>query len=210
MSVLVVPTGSANLASVRAAFAREGVETLLSRDADAIRDARAVVLPGVGHFAAAMGSLRSDGLDNALRDRMLAERPSLAICLGFQLLCTDSEEAPGVEGLGVIDGSIRRFKDDVRCPHLGWTKVSADAGCRLLEDGWGCFAHSYRLETVPDGWRGATAEHGGSFVAAVERGAVLACQLHPELSGTWGAALLRRWLDIAGVTRGRSTTAEVA
>jgi glutamine amidotransferase len=72
--------------------------------------------------------------------------------------------------------------------------VAAGPGCRLLTDGFAYFANSYKLDAVPDGWRGATADHGGPFAAALERGAVLACQFHPELSGPWGQALVERWL----------------
>jgi len=77
--------------------------------------------------------------------------------------------------------------------------VRAGAGCNVLADGWAYFANSYRFESVPDGWSAALADHGGSFVAAMERGNVLACQFHPELSGDWGRRLLGRWLDTTGV-----------
>lgn len=200
-SVLLVPTGTANLASVAAAFARQGVDVALSLEPDAVESAPAVVLPGVGHFAAAMRTLTETGLDAALRSRVAAGRPTLAICLGFQLLCATSEEAQGVPGLGLIPCGVERFPKGVRTPHLGWTKVVADDGCRLLSSGWASFAHSYRLTTVPPGWRAARATHGAPFVAALERGPVLACQLHPELSGAWGAGLLSRWLAAAGLRR---------
>lgn len=204
MSVVLIPTGTANLASVRAAFARQGVAVEESLDPRVVEAAPALVLPGVGHFAAAMATLEDAGLVSVLRARVAAGRPTLAICLGFQLLCTTSDEAPGVPGLGVLPGHVERFDDTVRCPHLGWTPVVVDEECSLLEDGWASFAHSYRLREAPEGWRAARAEHGGSFVAAVERGPVLACQLHPELSGAWGAALLGRWLRAASVASGEA------
>jgi imidazole glycerol-phosphate synthase subunit HisH len=191
--VVVVPTGTANLASVLAALRRAGLDPALSRDPSAIAGARAVVLPGVGHFGPAVEGLRADGLDAPIVDRVRQERPLLAICLGLQVLAEGSDEAPAAAGLGAIPGRATRFEADVRCPHLGWAPVAPSPDARLLTEGFACFAHSYRLTTPPVGWAWARAEHGGPFVAAIERGAMLGCQLHPELSGAWGAALLRRW-----------------
>ena len=102
-----------------------------------------------------------------------------------------------MRGLGLLPARATRFSRGVRVPQLGWNLVRPRPGCRLLQEGHAYFANSYKLDAVPDGWQGALAEHGGAFVAAVERGAVLACQFHPELSGAWGLALLRRWLDLA-------------
>ena len=87
-----------------------------------------------------------------------------------------------------------RFDDSVRVPQFGWNTVEADSSCEVLADGCAYFANSYRLAEVPDGWSGAVCEYGGEFVAAIERGAVVACQFHPELSGRWGLELLSRWL----------------
>lgn len=196
MSVVVVPTGTANLASVLAALRRGGVDPRLAEGPDDVAAAAAVVLPGVGHFAAARQSLV--GLEAPLIERIQADRPTLGICLGLQVLLDGSDEAPGVAGLGVIPGMARRFEAGVRCPHLGWTPVAVDGSASFLSDGFACFAHSYRLTNPPDGWTVAMATHGGPFVAALERGRTLACQLHPELSGAWGARVLARWLTRAG------------
>lgn len=203
MNVLVVETGTANTASVLAGLRRAGgqPEVLGAADVDRalvpeiVARADRLVLPGVGAFAAARGALDAQGVVEALRDRIVAGRPTLGICLGMQLMASASEESPGVEGLGVWDATVRRFRGPVRVPQLGWNRVVAGEGCRLLVDGVAYFANSYRLDAVPPGWSGAVADHGGPFVAAVERGAVLACQFHPELSGAWGQDLLRRWLE---------------
>jgi len=203
VNVLVVETGTANTASVLAGLRRAGGDPTVLGSSDVDRAqvggivARAdrVVLPGVGAFAAARASLDAQGVVDALRERILAGRPTLAICLGLQLFAEASEESPGAVGLGVFGTTVRRFTGPVRVPQLGWNDVVAGEGCRLLTDGCAYFANSYRLDAVPAGWSGATSDHGGSFVAAVERGAVLACQFHPELSGAWGQALLRRWLE---------------
>lgn len=191
--VLIVRTGTANLASVEAAFRRLGARPRLVTSGEAVLEAPAVVLPGVGAFAAALPALRREGLGEALKARLDAGRPTLAVCLGLQLLAEGSEESPGEQGLGVLRGVAKRFPSTVRVPQLGWNHLSCEDGAGMLEDGAAYFANSYRLVDTTPGWRTAWADHGGRFVAAVERGSALACQFHPELSGPWGKALLERW-----------------
>ncbi len=194
MKVAVIRTGTANLASAVAGLQRAGVQAELTSDPDVVRQAQAVMLPGVGAFAAAMAELRQTGLDAAITERFLANRPLLCICLGLQVLANSSEESPGTPGLGVIDAAVTRFTGAVRVPQLGWNTVEPTAEARLLHPGYAYFANSFKLDAIPDGYHGAWAEHGTRFVAAIERGPVLACQFHPELSGDWGQALLARWL----------------
>ena len=192
--VVVVPTGVANIASVRAAFTRLGMPTEVSDDPARVREADRVVLPGVGAFGAAMEVLDRGELTDPLRARLRARRPTLAVCLGLQLLCDGSEEDPDTPGLGVVPGTVRRLDGVPRVPQLGWNRVRPDGAASLLQEGWAYFAHSYRLGEGPDGWSVAWAEAGRPFVAALEDGPVLACQFHPELSGPWGQDLLSRWL----------------
>ena len=189
----VLQTRTANTASVLAALRRAGAEPVLVQGAEEIPRASHLILPGVGAFAAALEAL--DGMEQALRERIDAGRPTLGICLGFQLLGQGSEESPGAEGFGLLPGVATRYPAGVRVPQLGWNRVEPDADCRLLEPGYAYFANSYRFTERFPGWGTATADHGGPFVAAVERGPVLACQFHPELSGSWGLALLGRWLE---------------
>jgi imidazole glycerol phosphate synthase glutamine amidotransferase subunit len=195
--VVVLRTGTANLASVAAALHRAGCAVRITEAADAIVDAERLILPGVGAFGAVAERIDALGARVPLLARLAAGRPTLAICLGLQLLAEASEESPGVAGLGVLEATVTALPAGVRRPQLGWNRVTAGPGCRLLDDGDAYFANSYKLDRVPDGWRGALTDHGGAFVAAVERGAVLACQFHPELSGVWGQTLVERWLAVA-------------
>jgi len=192
--VVIVRTGTANLASVVAALGRAGQEVEVTSDPSRVFEASRLVLPGVGSFGPVMGRINDLELAEPLTRRIRDGRPTLTICLGLQLLAGGSAEDPGTPGLGIFDAEATRFPDRVRVPQLGWNTIRAQPGCRMLSDGAGYFANSYRLEAMPDGWNGATSEHGGVFVAALERGPVLACQFHPELSGSWGHSLIERWL----------------
>lgn len=198
MKVAVVRTGVANLASVLAGLARAGAECHMADDALAIESATHVLLPGVGAFGAGMAALHERGLAEPLRARIAADRPTLAICLGLQLLAESSAETAGVAGLGVFPAAaVERFSGSVKVPQLGWNRVTPDADMEFVTPGYAYFANSFRLATAPAGWRVAWAEHGAPFCAALARGKVLACQFHPELSGAWGLGLLKRWLEVA-------------
>ena len=196
--VTVVRTSTANLASVVTAFERLGCAARMTADPEVVARADRVVLPGVGAFAAAQSAIDSHGLQDSLRDRIVGGRPTLGICLGMQLMARGSEEAPGVAGLGVLDGVAESYgtgDSELRVPQMGWNRVTPAEGCRIVPDGFAYFANSYRLATVTPGWLPVWSEYGGRFLAAVERGAVVGCQFHPELSGAFGKALVSRWLE---------------
>ncbi len=193
--VNIIATGTANLAAVAASFRRVGADASVSRDADEIERCERAVIPGVGTFAAARAAL-DDRIAAALVRRIEAGRPTLCICLGLHLLCESSAESPGVEGLSIIPRTIERFNHGARVPQMGWNRVCPEDGVRYVpESGFAYFANSYRLADVPSGWNVVWAEHGARFVAAAERGSVLACQFHPELSGAFGRRIIQRWLE---------------
>ncbi len=197
---IVVRTGTANLASVLAAMDRLNAPARASNDPADVEAAKLLILPGVGAFGVAMERLHADGLVEPLRRRIDANRPTLTICLGMQLLFDGSEESPGCPGLGAAAGELRQFTGDIRIPQMGWNQIVAGDTCRVLQTGYVYFANSYRATDVPPGWSAAMADHGGPFLAAIERGPVVACQFHPELSGEFGLELLRRWLALGGET----------
>jgi len=199
-TITLLRTGVANTASVRVAFERLGCTVELTTDPDRVRTCPRLVLPGVGAFAAGMATLRETGLVEPLRARATADAPLLAVCLGLQLLTHGSSEAPGVAGLGIVDGEVEAFPDTVRRPQMGWnslryaapaTEARPDA---ILAPGAFYFANSFALKQPPPDTTALVGDHGGSFVGAFRRGNLLACQFHPELSGRDGRALLQRWL----------------
>jgi len=199
LPVRVIATGSANLASVFAGLRRAGAAPSLVETAEDIASAPAVMLPGVGAFGPAMDMLESNGFDAVIQDRIEAGRPTLAICLGLQVFFESSDESPGRRGLGIVPGHIGRFDSEagLRIPQLGWNTVVADESCELLRTGEAYFANSFRCSEAPAGWNAATTDHGGPFISAIERGPVLACQFHPELSDRWGLGVMTRWVERA-------------
>lgn len=202
--VSIIDTACSNLASVCAGFERLGARVEVVRSARAVAEAERVVLPGVGSFARGMQRLRELELSEVLRTRCAEGRPLLAICLGMQLLATSSEEAPGVEGLGVVGDAVTRLvAEDRPWPQLSWNRVGAfgttAAAFPAVEAAfplqWAFFANGYCFRRPPAAWQCARADYGAGFVAAMRRGALLACQFHPELSGSYGRALLASWLN---------------
>ena len=159
---------------------------------------RLVLLPGVGAFGDAMEALKNRGLVTPVLDALASGRPFLGICLGLQLLFEDSEESPGVPGLGYFKGKIRRFDagSGLRIPQIGWNDISVRQPDSVFAPADGkhlYFVHSFYLEAEEPEIVAATAVYGREFHAAVQRGPVAACQFHPEKSGAAGLEILKRW-----------------
>ena len=198
--IAVVDYGRGNLGSVEKAFARVGIPAVVTEDARAVDDAEAVVLPGDGAFHDAMATLGRLGLLASLRRALDGTRPFLGICLGYQLLFSESEEFGEGRGLDVIRGAVRRFPPGRKIPHMGWNRVEHGGALRVFDgipDGAHFyFVHSYYPEPAEPGLATAWCDYGIRFAAAVERGAVCATQFHPEKSQRWGLRLLENFAAI--------------
>ena len=193
--IQIINTGVANIRSLQAAFDRLNQPWNLTENADQIHSATHLVLPGVGAFAAAAEAIDRLGLRETLIERIGdSTRPTLCICLGLQLLCESSEESDSSNGLGILPCQIKRFNDSVTVPQLGWNAVTPQTD-GPLETGEAYFANSFRLTDSPPDWGYATTDYSGTFVSSVWRGRTLACQFHPELSGTWGQQVLKNWIE---------------
>lgn len=201
--IAVVDYGMGNLRSVVKGFEKVGVTAEVTADPAVVRAAAGVVLPGVGAFGMAMAHLRAAGLDDAIRDVVAAGTPFLGICLGLQLLFTESEEFGPVRGLDILPGRVVRFFPDgapagVKIPHMGWNAITKAAPTPVLADvpdgAYVYFVHSYY--PVPDDPAvvATTTEHGGlRYASSVARGNLYACQFHPEKSSAVGLRMLRNF-----------------
>ena len=204
MKVSLIDYGAGNLRSVANALAALGIDPHLAGAAADLTETTHLVLPGVGAFGDCMAQLAGRGLIEPIRAWVLAGKPFLGICLGYQVLFDGSEECPGVPGLGVVRGMVRRFTEapGLKIPHMGWNSASPrhpDAGNwqGLGAEPYFYFVHSYF--PVPDDTAivAATTRYGSDdFAAAIELPNLLACQFHPEKSQDAGLRLLRNFLRI--------------
>lgn len=200
MRISIVDYGAGNLPSVERAFQLLGAETVRAATPEQVDSAHAIVLPGVGHFAAFVEGLETRNLTPSLRAAFEFGTPILGICLGLQALFASSEEAPGKQGLGFLSGAIRSLPDTLKLPHIGWNQLRRFQASALLRgiaaDASFYFAHSY---AAPAGEKHTVAvcDHGVPFAAVIEHAKLCAVQFHPEKSGDAGAQVLRNFLEFA-------------
>lgn len=199
--IAIVDYGMGNLRSVTNAFARLGGSIVVTRDKGRIAEASAIVVPGVGAFGKCMENLRGFDLLDVLREQISKGKPYLGICLGLQMLFESSEEAPGVEGLSLVKGSVRRFKNDLKVPHMGWNQVEQIKNSRVfkgIDQGeYFYFVHSFYPEPGEDVIASKT-DYGSPFASAIERDNIFACQFHPEKSQKVGLRLLQNFINLCG------------
>ena len=210
-AIVVVDTGTSNNASMLAALVAanpnpKAPPPRLSTSPEDVINAARLVVPGVATFGNALEMLEKFNLIKPLKDRLAQNKATLCVCVGLQILASASEENEGVAGLGLFKGcTIQRFPDDktILVPQQGWNKIEQEAGKRTaykyLINGHVYFSNSYALTSIPLGWNVVTSEHGVPFVAALERGNILACQFHPELSGEVGISILRNWVTSSSI-----------
>jgi glutamine amidotransferase len=204
--IAVIDYGRGNLGSVENALECLGMRAVVTQDPRVIEDARALVLPGDGAFHDAMSNLQSLGLLEPLKAALHEGRPFLGICLGYQLLFTESEEFGQGKGLDVIPGTVRRFPGGLKVPHMGWNTVEHRSDLRIFDGipsgAHFYFVHSYYPSAADPSLPAATCTYGVTFPAAVGRGTLFATQFHPEKSQRWGLKLLENFA--AFVRDGRS------
>ena len=196
----VVDYGMGNLASVAKALERSGAEARVTASTTAVRDADAVVLPGVGAFHDAAERLAQSGLGAVVRERIAAGAPFLGVCLGLQLLFESSGEGGRWPGLGVFEGTVERLETVLKVPHVGWNELEWTAAGSVMAGGLPSgvavyFVHSYAARPADPGIVTATTDYGGSVVAAVARANVWAVQFHPEKSSRAGLHLLAGFVE---------------
>ncbi len=201
LNVAVIDYDAGNTLSVTRALEKVGANVDLTEDPSRVLSADAVVLPGVGAFGDCMKKLRERGMHEACRDAFESGKPFLGVCVGLQILFEGSEEAPGVDGLGILPGSVVRFgANGLKVPHMGWNQMEVAKEHPVFEglDGEAFyFVHSYYPEPE-DGDVIGTSDYGGPFCAAAGRGSLVAVQFHPEKSSRAGLTLYENFLGWAG------------
>ena len=203
MSVAIIDYGMGNLASVEKAIRFLGTRAAVTSDPRKVARAGALILPGVGAFGAAMGELRRRKLVEPILDSIGKGKPFLGLCLGLQLLFESSEESPGVRGLKVLRGKVRRFPRGPRLkvPHMGWNGIEIRRPNPLLagvpEGAFMYFVHSFFADPEDRSLTAARTSYGRPFPSVVwNGGSVWATQFHPEKSQRWGLRILRNFLSI--------------
>jgi glutamine amidotransferase len=202
--IAVIDYGAGNLQSVEKAFRFVRCDIRVTKDPEELRSASAAVLPGVGAFGDAMNCLKNSGMVNPVLDFIETGKPFLGICLGLQLLFESSEETPGVAGLGVLGGTIRRIPagTGLKIPHIGWNSLNIRRPGGLFEglgqDPYVYFVHSYYLKAKNPEEVSSTTEYGVTIDASVQKGNLFATQFHPEKSGAVGLRMLENFARLIG------------
>lgn len=200
--IAIIDYDAGNIKSVEKAVLALGEEPIVTREREKILSADKVILPGVGSFGDAMEKIRSYGLEEVIQEVVANKTPFLGICLGLQLLFEQSEESPGVKGLGILKGKILRIpdKEGLKIPHIGWNSLKFPKEGRLFkglkEDSYVYFVHSYYLKAEEEEIVTATTEYSTLIHASVEKDNVFACQFHPEKSSDVGLTILKNFINL--------------
>ena len=200
--IAIIDYDAGNIRSVEKALKFLGHDTCLTRNRDVLLRADQVILPGVGNFGDAMQKLEQYQLIGTIKEIVSEKIPFLGICLGLQLMFERSEEAPGVPGLGLLQGEIKRIPpaEGLKIPHMGWNSLTLQNGGRLFKDipqeTYVYFVHSYYLKAADPQIVKATTEYSVTIDASVEQDNVFACQFHPEKSSRYGLKMLENFAAI--------------
>jgi imidazole glycerol-phosphate synthase subunit HisH len=203
MKTVLIDYGAGNLHSVHKALVKTGFEVIVSSEPNQSIPADVLILPGQGHFRQVMESFLASGFEPVVRNHIQAQKPFLGICVGLQLLMNSSEEAPGIKGLGVIPGTVKRFPNHkVSVPQMGWNQIIKHGNPPLLagiNDGaYVYYANSYYVDFDDTTLPGATTTYGDiTFKSAVSAGPLNAAQFHPEKSQVVGLKILENFRSLA-------------
>ena len=192
--ITIIDYGVGNLRSVQRALQRYYPDVVISSEENQIKNAKGIVLPGVGAFGDAIEELYQRDILNLLK-KIIPTKPTLGICLGLQLLLDSSEESPGIDGLGIIPGKVKRLKatKSIRVPHIGWNRIIVQK--EPYFSGFAYFNHTFYCDVVDTSSIIASSLHGIRFGAIFKYGTIIATQFHPEKSKKIGDEILKYWIN---------------
>lgn len=202
--IAIIDYDAGNLKSVEKALQYLQQDVKITRNCEELLSANQVILPGVGAFGDAMEKLEYYGLVETIRKIHQRQTPLLGICLGLQLMFEESDEAPGVRGLGLLPGKVTALpaKEGFKIPHMGWNSLTIKEGARLFagipQNAYVYFVHSYYLQAEDPEDVAAATEYITHIHASVEHGNTFACQFHPEKSGDIGLKILKNFCNLGG------------
>ena len=198
--IAIIDYGVGNLRSVEKAFTATGCEAIVTANDRELQNAKRLVLPGVGAFAACMKALTKRGFDQLVRERVKQGTPLLGVCVGMQMLFEESDEFGRAAGLGLLKGRVRQFGDDLVVPHVGWNQVRRRATHPLFEgladQSFFYFVHSFYCKPKNDGAVVGETDYGGTYASVVALQKVCGVQFHPEKSQTAGLRMLRNFAGL--------------
>ncbi len=201
----IIDYGAGNLHSVQNALKSLGEETVVTSDKELILSAERLILPGVGAFGDAMQKLNESGLCEVIKEYAKSGKPFMGICLGLQLMFEESEETPGVEGLGIFKGKCVKIqkKDDLKIPHMGWNNLEIAKDSKVLkgigDEPYVYFVHSYYIQPADESVVSAYTTYGSRIAVAAEKDNVFALQFHPEKSSAVGMQILKNFIKTEAV-----------
>ena len=202
MKITIIDYGMGNLHSAAKALEKVGAQVTVTRDPELVRQADKVILPGVGAFGDCMKNLNERGLAPVIHEVIAAGKPFLGICVGLQMLFEGSEEDPGVAGLGIFKGLVRKIvAPGLKIPHMGWNNLEYRTSSSLFQGlppaAYVYFVHSYHAVPTDESCITAVTDYGGQVTAAVGRGLVQAVQFHPEKSSSVGLKILANFKEMS-------------
>jgi imidazole glycerol-phosphate synthase subunit HisH len=198
--IAIIDYGMGNLCSVQKALEKLGASVKITSSSKDLAEADKIILPGVGAFGDAMAELEKCGLVESLKKEVRKGKTFLGICLGLQVLFEESEECPGVKGLGILPGKVKRFVTELKVPHMGWNQLHFSKKAPILEGidegAYVYFVHSYYVAPERDEDISTTTDYALNFTSSVWRGNLFATQFHPEKSQSVGLKILENFIKL--------------
>ena len=194
MSIVIIDYDAGNLKSIANMLSYIGAEFKISSAVTDIKNAKKIIFPGQGHFSQAVKNLEKKGLIDVIKTQISDGKPFLGICLGLQILFETSEEAPGVSGLRLVKGCVKRFSSG-KVPQIGWNRIKTTQNNDFLTDDYFYFVNSYYVCPEDENIISSTADYHTAFCSSIQKDNLTAVQFHPEKSSNAGISFIKSWIE---------------